>query len=103
MQPRHPATPTTEQNFNKLQHWMDALDPREQAQVRHAIEYAERYIGAGAPGHGQFVLIAKLARQLNEREQAITFAKGKPVIQKIVWSESDQCWRDIITGVKVEP
>lgn len=90
------------QDANTLRHWADGLDPREQAQVRHAREYAERHNTAGAPGHGQFILIAKLADMLDVREQAITFAKGKPVIQKIAWSEADQCWRDVMTGVRVD-
>lgn len=47
--------------------WFGKLDPREQAQVLHAIDYAENHASAGAPGHGQFILIAKLARMLGER------------------------------------
>lgn len=45
--------------------WMRRLDPRELAQVYHAIAYAKDYSAAGAPGHGQFLLIAKLAALLD--------------------------------------
>lgn len=48
--------------------WIDRFDPREIAQIRHARDYAERHATAGAPGHGQFLLIAKLARLLDESE-----------------------------------
>lgn len=89
------------QDANTVRPWRGGLEPREQVQVRHAVEYSQRYLEAGVPGHGQLVLIAKLAAMLDVREQMITFAKGKPVIQKIVWSESDQCWRDVMTGVRV--
>lgn len=48
--------------------WTKELDSREWSQVLHAIVYARDHIGAGAPGHGQFVLIAKLAKMLDDRE-----------------------------------
>lgn len=83
-----------------LQHWIEGLDPREQAQIRHATNYADNHADAGVPGHGQFMLIAKLAKLLDEREQAIVFAKGRPVVQKIV--RDGDSWRDVYTGVKVE-
>lgn len=37
---------------------------REQAQIAHAIDYAENYGDAGVPGHTQFLLIAKLFHML---------------------------------------
>lgn len=77
--------------------WIEALDPRDLVQIKHAVVYAEQYSNAGAPGHSQFMLIAKLVRLLDEQE-------GKPPetrIQKITWSKEDNCWRDIYTGVKV--
>lgn len=40
------------------------LDEREKAQVRHARAYSSQFSSAGAPGHGQFILIAKLAETL---------------------------------------
>lgn len=40
------------------------LDDREKAQVKHAVDYADKHSAAGVPGHGQFMLIAKLARRL---------------------------------------
>jgi hypothetical protein len=48
--------------------WFSQLDPREQAQIAHARAYAADHTTAGAPGHGQFILIAKLAKLLDERE-----------------------------------
>lgn len=49
-------------------HWIERLDDRERAQVVHARDYAAHYPNAGAPGHGQFLLIAKLAQLLDDRE-----------------------------------
>ncbi len=45
--------------------WMRGLDPRELAQVYHAISYAKDYAHAGVPGHSQHMLIAKLAKLLD--------------------------------------
>lgn len=45
--------------------WLMKLDPREQAQIKHARDYRDNYSHAGAPGHGQFLLIAKLADLLD--------------------------------------
>lgn len=46
-------------------YWFTTLTPRDQEQVRHAREYAQNYASAGAPGHSQFLLIAKLADLLD--------------------------------------
>jgi len=48
--------------------WMGVLDSREHSQIFHARVYARDHLGAGAPGHGQFLLIAKLAQMLDQRE-----------------------------------
>jgi len=48
--------------------WAKGLDSREWSQVLHAQAYARNHQGAGAPGHGQFLLIAKLAAMLDARE-----------------------------------
>lgn len=45
--------------------WFAQLTPRDQEQVRHARDYAATYASAGAPGHSQFLLIAKLADLLD--------------------------------------
>lgn len=37
------------------------LDAREREQVLHALHYATHFSSAGVPGHGQFMLIARLA------------------------------------------
>ena len=48
--------------------WMRNLEPRELAQVYHALAYAKDFASAGVPGHSQHMLIAKLAKMLDERE-----------------------------------
>lgn len=85
-----------------LQHWMAELDAREQAQTRHAMDYAAHHANAGAPGHSQFILIAKLAHQLEAREHALIATVRTPVVQKVIWSEETQTYRDMMTGVIVE-
>jgi len=45
--------------------WFTRLDPRQQDAIKHARAYAKDYSAAGAPGHGQFLLIAKLADLLD--------------------------------------
>lgn len=93
---------TQAQKLANLQHWFTELDAREAAQVQHAMDYADRHATAGAPGHGQFLLIAKMARQLETREHAIVATVRTPVIQQVAWDEPHQCWRDVLTGVKVQ-
>lgn len=46
-------------------HWTQLLDHRESAQLQHAIHYADHFAAAGAPGHSQFMLIAKMAHILS--------------------------------------
>lgn len=46
--------------------WMRSLDPRELAQVYHALSYAKDFSHAGVPGHSQHMLIAKLAGLLDK-------------------------------------
>lgn len=41
------------------------IGERELAQIRHAENYAANFQFAGAPGHNQYILIAKLAKALN--------------------------------------
>jgi hypothetical protein len=40
------------------------LDERQMALIRHALMYDAQFQFAGAPGHNQFILIAKLAKAL---------------------------------------
>lgn len=74
------------------------LDARELAQVLHARHYAEHFATAGTPGHGQFLLIAKLSQMLDD-ERARTTPR---TVQKVAWDQVNACWRDINTGVKVQ-
>lgn len=48
--------------------WMADLDERENTQIAHARAYAREWSHAGVPGHGQFMLIAKLAAKLDALE-----------------------------------
>lgn len=48
--------------------WARGFEPREQAQIAHARHYVAHFSVSGAPGHGQFLLIARLAQLLDERE-----------------------------------
>lgn len=50
-----------------MQHWTDQLDTREREQIAHAIAYSKEHAASGTPGHSLFLLIAKLARILDER------------------------------------
>lgn len=42
------------------------FDDRELAQIRHAIDYADKHSKAGAVGHTAYLLIAKLAKALGK-------------------------------------
>lgn len=55
--------------------WTAKLDPREQAQIAHARHYRQHFSHAGAPGHGQFLLLAKLADML---DAAAAPGEGRP-------------------------
>lgn len=73
------------------------LDERERWQVYHACHYADHYVQAGAPGHSQFLLIAKLSRMLDWAR-----SNTPTKIQKVVYDEAVKAWRDVVTGVKVD-
>lgn len=76
----------------------ESLDDRELAQVLHARHYAEHFSKAGAPGHGQFLLIAKLSRMIDE----LRAIKALSRVQQVSFDYTANCWRDLITGVRVE-
>lgn len=86
---------------------LEQLNEREQEQVRACQEYARQFAASGLPGHGLFILVAKLSAQL---EDAMRFGyapdKSPPVrVQKVAWSgprDETGCWRDLETGVRVE-
>lgn len=86
------------------------FDPREQAQIAHACHYVEHFPHAGAPGHGQFLLISKLAVLLEDAVARFGYApdKSPPIkVQKVAWSgprdgSPGGCWRDLETGVRVD-
>ena len=80
-------------------HWTDEFEPREIAQLKHAVAYADTYSDAGAPGHGQFLLISKLVKAL---DRYYTYIPEEPRVIKVAWSEEGKCWRDLITGVRYD-
>ncbi len=51
--------------------WKGDLSEREQLQIKHACAYARSWSDSGVPGHGQFMLIAKLAKKLDALEAAM--------------------------------
>ncbi len=60
---------------NKQHPWRTEFNLRELAQIDHATAYARDHGDAGAPGHGQFLLIARLAKKLDDLE----FAANNPI------------------------
>lgn len=56
--------------------WKADLSVREQIQIAHAADYTRNYADAGVPGHGQFLLIAKLAAKLDALERKVTPLQG---------------------------
>lgn len=79
--------------------WTDELDRREMAQVKHATHYADTHADAGVPGHGQFLLIAKLVAML---DRYYKYIPEQPRVIKVMFDDEANCWRDIVTGVKVD-
>ena len=82
----------------QVHYWTDRLDERERKHVEFCRNYAEHF-AHGAPGHYDFVLIAKLADWLHELSQAAMRAQR---IQQVVYDHDAKCWRDIETGMRVE-
>src|SRR5262245_25305638 len=84
--------------------WMAKLDPREQAQIEHARHYRAHFSHAGAPGHGQFLLIAKLAALVEDAVSRFGYAPdaAPPVRVQKVAIDGSGVWRDLETGVKVD-
>lgn len=84
------------------------LDPREQALIAHAQHYREHFSHAGAPGHNQYLLIAKLATMLEDAVSRFGYtpdADPPMRVQKVAWSgprDETGCWRDLVTGIKVD-
>jgi len=64
-------TPKIQEAWNTVAQYADTprmdrvkLEGRELSQIWHAIDYADHHTEAGIPGHGQLLLIAKLAKAL---------------------------------------
>jgi hypothetical protein len=84
------------------------LTQRECDQIRACQAYAAAHAASGLPGHGLFLLVAKLSTQLEDAVSRFGYAPGMapPVkIQKVAWSgphDETGCWRDLVTGVRVD-
>lgn len=97
--PRHPALPAHEITTGAAAPVLtESLDERELLQVLHARSYADGFAKSGVPGHGQFLLIAKLSRMIDE----LRAIKTLPRVQQLAWYAESNCWRDLRTGVRVE-
>lgn len=55
---------------------MNDYNDREKKQIEHALEYARKFSEAGAPGHSQFVLIAKLWQDREELKERLAHNGG---------------------------
>lgn len=84
--------------------WLAGLDERTNKHIAFARDYAQRF-AHGAPGHLDLMTIAKLAELLDVREphESGPAAPERPTIQRVRWDETQRCWRDIVTGVRVDP
>lgn len=81
------------------------LTERERAQIRACQTYAEQFEVSGLPGHGLFILVAKLATVVEDAVSRFGYApdKSPPIkVQQVAYDKEANCWRDLITGVKVE-
>jgi hypothetical protein len=52
---------------------MHEYNERERKQIEHALEYSCKFSKAGAPGHAQFLLIAKLWQDREEFEARLAY------------------------------
>ena len=55
---------------------MNEYSEREKAQIEHAREYLRKFSDAGAPGHSQFLLIAKLWQDREELRERLAHNGG---------------------------
>lgn len=55
---------------------MNHYNERERKQIEHALEYARRFSEAGAPGHRQFLLIAKIWQDREELRERLAHNGG---------------------------
>lgn len=81
------------------------LTDRERDQMHACEAYAQQFAASGLPGHGLFMLVAKMSVLLEDAVSRFGYApdRSPPIrVQKVVWSEADNCWRDLETGVRVE-
>lgn len=85
-----------------IDHWRNELSERELQAVEHAESYKAHFMKAGAPGHTHFELIADLAARLDRMQDQVRGIGRDTIIKKVHWSVTDQCWRDVETGVRVE-
>ena len=60
--------PTTTAIVPVRPHWRAELSERDAAKIAHAEDYAANHASAGVAGHSDFLLLAQLAEQLDERD-----------------------------------
>lgn len=65
-------TPVHSETPNPPPQWMADLSEREQMQILHAREYARKWGDAGIPGHSQLLIMARLAKKLDDIEYRAT-------------------------------
>ena len=86
------------------------LTQRERDQIRACQAYAQQFEASGLPGHGLFMLVAKMSALLEDAVSRFGYAPdvSPPVnVQKVAWDgprdgSPGGCWRDLMTGMKVE-
>jgi hypothetical protein len=62
---------TKETEMSDRPEWAWDLTEREWEQVAVCVEYEKHYPKAGLPGHSLMMVVAGLARKLNEREDSL--------------------------------
>jgi hypothetical protein len=83
---------------------------RERIQIEACRAYAAQWEVSGLPGHGLFILVAKIAAHLEDAVTRFGYAPDAdpPIkVQKVAWDgprdgSGNGCWRDLMTGVRVE-
>lgn len=95
----------TQEPLQKSAYWADHLTQRERDQIRACQAYAMQFEASGLPGHGLFMLVSNMAAMLEDAVSRFGYSPiaSPPVrVQKVAYDKDANCWRDLITGVKVE-
>lgn len=87
-----------------------SLTGQEIEMIRACQSYATQFASSGLPGHRLFLLVAKVSALLEDAVGRFGYAPDvePPVkVQKVAWDgprdgSPGGCWRDLVTGVRVE-